>query len=330
MIKKLSSFLILSVAFISLVSLKKEPVSATARPTIKTLIIDPGHGGRAIGARGLVTTESQITLAVALKLGKIIQKEFPEIKIVYTRTTDVDCGNATSAGAGNRNRATLANESRGDLFISLHCNSTRARAGGSYAKRIVGYKTKVVYTGKGKRRRSKTIQDPVYETYYVENKVKGTETYIWAADRGIAKGDAVPPDGESLGDSINMLELNSPEARIRAQLYTKSYFRNSLNLGTYIEEAFLAAGRVSRGGVKQRNDEGIWVLQATGMASVLVEMGFITNREEEQYMISTEGQNEIASNILDGFVRYKQELELGPKPPSQVSNTNPLDPAVRK
>lgn len=332
MTKKLSSFLVLCMAFISLASLKKEPSASIAKPVIKTLIIDAGHGGRAVGALGLKTSESQITLGVALKLGKIIQKEFPDIKIVYTRTTDVDCGNATTPGAGNRNRAKMANEARGDLFISLHCNSTRQRAGGYNAKRIVSYKTRVVYTGKGKRRKSKTIQVPVYETYYVENKVKGTETYIWAADRGAPKSEAVPPEenSEDLGDSLDVFELNSPEARIRAQLYTKSYFRNSLNLATYIEESFGAGGRASHGGVKQRNDVGIWVLQATGMPSVLVEMGFITNREEEEYMMSADGQNEIAESITEAFKRYKQEIESGPKQSSQVNNSKPVDASIKR
>ncbi|MEO6933481.1 MAG: N-acetylmuramoyl-L-alanine amidase, partial [Chitinophagaceae bacterium] len=176
----------------------------------------------------------------------------------------------------------------------------------------------------------KTIQEPIYESYYVENKVKGTETYIWAADRGVAKSEAVTYEGENVGDSLNALDLNSPEARIRGQLYTKFYFRNSLNLATYIEESFGAAGRVSHGGVKQRNDAGIWVLQATGMPSVLVEMGFITNKEEEQYMMSTDGQNEIAENITQAFRRYKDEIESGPKPSSQVFNTQQVDASIKK
>ncbi len=55
--------------------------------------------------------------------------------------------------------------------------------------------------------------------------------------------------------------------------------------------------RVSRG-VKQRNEKGIWVLQATGMPSVLIETGFVTHTEEEQYIISDKGQDEIVNSIL--------------------------------
>jgi N-acetylmuramoyl-L-alanine amidase len=75
-----------------------------------------------------------------------------------------------------------------------------------------------------------------------------------------------------------------------------------------VQEQFKEAGRVDRG-VKQRNDKGIWVLQATGMPSILIEIGFISNTEEEQYMASEEGQREIVKNIFDAFKKYKEKLE---------------------
>jgi N-acetylmuramoyl-L-alanine amidase len=66
---------------------------------------------------------------------------------------------------------------------------------------------------------------------------------------------------------------------------------------------------VYRGGVKQRNDKGIWVLQATGMPSVLVETGFITNKQEEEYLNSVDGQDQVVDNILSALKKYKEELE---------------------
>jgi N-acetylmuramoyl-L-alanine amidase len=77
--------------------------------------------------------------------------------------------------------------------------------------------------------------------------------------------------GENVTDSADVLDLNSPEAMIRAQLYEKKYFGKSLILASFVEEEFVRGGRTSRG-VKQRNEKGIWVLQATGMPSILVEM----------------------------------------------------------
>ena len=79
-------------------------------------------------------------------------------------------------------------------------------------------------------------------------------------------------------------------------------------MATFVEEEFKKAGRLSMG-VKQRNHKGIWVLQATGMPSVLVETGFVTNKEEEEYLVSDAGQDEIVNNMMEALKRYKKELE---------------------
>ncbi|MHA4846806.1 N-acetylmuramoyl-L-alanine amidase family protein [Flavitalea antarctica] len=293
------------------------------KQTIKTIIVDAGHGGAAVGAKGLFSNEADIALAIALKLGKRIEEEMEGIKVVYTRTTKDLPGGVTSSRVANRLRAEMANEARGDLFISIHCNSTRQKAGGWYAKRVIGYKNKVVYTGKGSKRKKKTVKVPITESYYVKNTRHGTETYIWAADRSGVKSEYIntEDDGEFAGDSTNaattagMPDMNTPEARIRAQLYEKRYFSKSLLLGTYIEEEFEKGGRLSQG-VKQRNEEQIWVLQATGMPSVLVETGFISNKEEEEYLNSEKGQDEVVESIINALKRYRNGNA------SQASATN--------
>ena len=92
-------------------------------------------------------------------------------------------------------------------------------------------------------------------------------------------------------------------------IYAQQYFRKSLNLADLVERGFQAQGRTYRGGVKQRNDKGIWVLQATGMPSILVEIGFVSNPEEERYINSDNGQEEIVENLVSAFRAYKQKLE---------------------
>ncbi|MEO5996682.1 MAG: N-acetylmuramoyl-L-alanine amidase [Chitinophagaceae bacterium] len=324
MMKKLLFLSISFIIFISFLPIPERSISSIAKPVLKTIIIDPGHGGKDPGAKGLISTEAEVALEVSLRLGKAIQKEFPDIKLVFTRTTDVLPGNVLNKDQALKIRANMANEARphGDLFISIHCNAAGPRPGGWYAKRIVGYKPAVVYSGKGKRRKKKTIQKPIYENYYVENKTTGTETYIWAADRSEAKSSYISAEdsGESVEDSLNILDLNSPEAKIRATLYTKFYFRNSYTFAKYVEDEFQKAGRVFRGGVKQRNDKGIWVLQATGMPSVLVETGFITNKEEEAYLNSEEGQDQIVENVMNALRKYKEELES-----SKPGTVNPVN-----
>ncbi|HOA38661.1 MAG TPA: N-acetylmuramoyl-L-alanine amidase, partial [Flavihumibacter sp.] len=105
----------------------------SGKNAIRTVIIDPGHGGKDPGARGLFSTEAQVALEISRKLGKALEAEFPQIKFLYTRTEDVLPGNARTVAEGLRARAEFANQSRGDLFISIHLNATGQRAGGWYA-----------------------------------------------------------------------------------------------------------------------------------------------------------------------------------------------------
>jgi N-acetylmuramoyl-L-alanine amidase len=152
----------------------------------------------------------------------------------------------------------------------------------------------------------------------VKNTRVGTETYIWKAAKQENKNDAInarEESGEDVTDSASQsasqeaFDLSSPEARMRAVLYEKKYFDNSALFATMVEESFAAAGRQSYG-VKQR-DKGIQVLQATGMPSVLIEVGFLTNKEEEEYLNSDKGQGEVVQNIIDALERYKNQVEGG-------------------
>ena len=293
---------------------------AQQRPVLNTIIIDPGHGGIDPGASGQFSTEAAVALSISLKLGKALAVELPNSKLIFTRTTDELPGALDNIHDALRYRADMANQAKGDLFIAIHCNANGLRAGEYYAKRVVGHKNRTVYVGRGSKRRKKTVREPIYESYLVKNNEHGTETYIWAADRTGSKGEAIQSTGETgenVTDSTNDLDLNSPEAMIRAQLYEKKYFSKSLLLATFVEDEFIKGGRVSRG-VKQRNEKGIWVLQATGMPSILVETGFITQTEEEEYINSEQGQDEIVAQIVTAIKRYKASLE-GSSPPAQVN-----------
>ncbi|GAB2659493.1 hypothetical protein GCM10027036_11390 [Flavihumibacter cheonanensis] len=314
MIRLFKTRLYIVIAAGVLLIFSKNSIAQATKNALKTVIIDAGHGGRDPGARGLISTEAEVALSIALKLGKELEQAYPEINFIYTRKDANLPKGVTDPNLANRIRAEMANEAKGDLFISIHLNATGQKAGGWYQKKIVGYKNKVVYVGKGKTRKKKLIKQPIYQSYYVKNTRIGTETYIWAADRSSAKSENIVLDEEESGeeepvdDPNNVLDLNSPEAKIRAQLYTKYFFRNSALLAQFVEEEFASAGRKSFG-VKQRNHKGIWVLQATGMPSILIETGFITNKEEEEYLVSEAGQQEVVTNIVTAFKRYKEELE---------------------
>jgi N-acetylmuramoyl-L-alanine amidase len=301
MIKKTATLLMLYAIAVVLLSFDKMP--SPQQPLLRTIIIDPGHGGFDPGCHGLFSKEKNIALDISLKLGRALRKAFPMIKIVYTRTTDIMPGNKTTIQDGIRYRAALANQSHGDLFICIHCNSDGHPPGQYPVRRLAGYKT----SGRGKRKKKL----PVYVTFWVKNTKTGTATYIWKADRSAPKGDAINSrNGENMGDSTNSaFDLETPEAKMRAQLYEKKYFVNSALFGTLVEREFAKAGRHSDG-VNQRQ-VGIGVLQATGMPSVLIETGFLTNKEEELYLNSKRGQNEVVSNIMGAFRRYRDALNSG-------------------
>lgn len=82
---------------------------------LKTVVIDPGHGGRDPGAQGSKSNEKDIVLAVGLKLGQYIEENFDDVKVIYTRTTD--------EFIPLHERAEIANKNHADLFISLHANA---------------------------------------------------------------------------------------------------------------------------------------------------------------------------------------------------------------
>lgn len=306
---KLSTIIFLGGLYTALTSFDAGGPKAPPRQkaAIRTIVIDPGHGGFDTGTKGLQIAEKEVALDVGLKLGKLIEETWPDVKVVYTRTTDIMPGGGSTIASGLNYRADLANRSKGDIFIALHCDNDGHPAGPFTVHRIVGHK----YVGKGKRRR----RVPVYESYTGHHTRKGTEVFIWKADRAGFKGSAINDRGEgevtdsaadAESDSL-AFDMNSPEARMRAQLYEKRYFANSALFATLVGDEFGKAGRENEG-VFQR-DVGIRVLQATGMPSVLIEMGFLSNVEEEQYLISEDGQNEVARNIMDALRRYKATLE---------------------
>jgi N-acetylmuramoyl-L-alanine amidase len=270
------------------------------RSSIKTIIVDAGHGGKAAGAKGTFSYEKDICLDIALKLGKKIEEAFPDVKVLYTRTTDVY--------TDNRWRADFANSNKGDLFISIHVNA----APKIRHSKFIGYRTQTYYTGKGKNRKKRTRKVPKYSVYYTDNPSHGTETYIWAADRSDEKEQYIGSDVNSpelAGDSTEFTpDINDPEFKAKALLWTKRFFDKSYMLASFVEESFIGQGRFSRG-VKQRNHKGIWVLQATSMPSILVETGFITYKSDEVYLNSEKGQEEVAENILTAVKKYKQATE---------------------
>jgi N-acetylmuramoyl-L-alanine amidase len=275
--------------------------STRSGPRIKTIIVDPGHGGSDQGARGRYSTEAQITLKLSTKLNELLMNALTETRIVMTRTTDIY--------HNVREKANIANQQKGDLFVCVHVNAMPPVK----HKEISSYKTVTYYTGKGKKRKKHTRQEPVYRYWTTPHPAMGTSTYVFAADRSDEKASGLLDEQrfESEAEVMDVPDPKSAEAEIMARLWSQKFFKNSVKLGTLVEDEFAKIGRKSAG-VLQRNYMGIWVLQATNMPAVLIETGFITNQEEEDYLNSEFGQNQIAQAICTAVVKYKNMIENPP------------------
>jgi len=267
---------------------------------LRKIVIDAGHGGQDYGAKGAFSYEKDISLAIALKLEAMVKEQMPDVEVFMTRTTDV-FDPVTQ-------KAKMANAAKGDLFICIHVNSTPPIR----HKEFVGYKTETYYKGKGSKRKKYTRQVKQYRYWTTPNTAKGTETFIYGVDKSNAAREALSENEDMYLDSVSMQELKDfnptdPAKMMIINMKTQTYFSRSASLALTIEEEFAKVGRVSRD-AKQRQ-KGIWVLQAVAMPAVLVETGFISNPEEELYLNSPEGQQEICQVLIRSLKRYRFSLE---------------------
>ncbi|RYZ24410.1 MAG: N-acetylmuramoyl-L-alanine amidase [Chitinophagaceae bacterium] len=276
---------------------------------IKTVIIDAGHGvmkgGGYNGAHGSYSYEDEICLAIAKKAVAQIAKDHPNIRIVETRP-----GREIT---GLHERADIANANKGDLFISIHVNAMPPRQ----AREQIGTETQVYYTGKGKKKKKHTRQVPKYRYYNVYPNTKGTQTYIWGAHKTEDKEIAIRENAqmfseENYREKYNDIDPNSPEFIALSAVKTKQYWKRSSRMADFVEAEFAKAGRVSQGSYQRQ--KGIWVLQATAMPSVLIETGFITSKEEEDYLNSEKGQQETAECISRALGNYVDWLDKNRAP----------------
>lgn len=294
-----------------------KPVVPRQEKPLRTIVIDAGHGGADVGARGSYSTEKELTLQVALKLGKLLEENMPDVKVVYTRKVD--------RFDDPRLKAQIANDAKGDLFVSIHCNAAPK------TRYVTGYKNVVRKKGKKKV----TVKQPIYG--YAASTAKGTETYIWATTKNNAKMETLKQNSVIVLDANSeetkqMMDATDPETFILLNTLRNAFFDQSLRLSTLVEDEFTKVGRISRG-ARQRNEKGIWVLSATAMPSVLVELGFISNPEEEDYLNSASGQAETANCLYKAIKKYKDELERfgnydNSTPPSSARNRQRNAPAV--
>lgn len=286
---------------------------------VNTIILDAGHGGRDPGARGWNGNwEKDIALAITLKLGYELEKSLPGVKLIYTRKGDTY--------PTLYERSDIANSNKGDLFISVHCNSRDAIV----RSEPNGTRTETYYTGKGKKKKKMTRQVTMYKKVRYPSTARGLETYVWEPGHGAQKVDALAEaenaeiykDPDYKTKYGGGFDINSPEFYAKAALRTKKYFQRSVKLASHLQDEGADAGRVN-GDIRQRS-KGIWVLQATAMPSILVETGYVSNPTEEAYLASESGQKEMAGIIARAVKKYKEELEKPQPNPADNQQTGKI------
>ncbi|MEO6582780.1 MAG: N-acetylmuramoyl-L-alanine amidase [Ferruginibacter sp.] len=289
--------------------------SASAQKKLKTIVVDAGHGGHDGGAVGqyensLRSKEKDVTLEISKKLVVELKKRLPDLNIVSTRTVDIY--------QNPREKAKIANDAKGDLFLCIHADSGPLKTG----RRQIGTKNvtryKISYKGKGKKKKKIStpyqVVEPVYEYYKIPLTISGTSVYIFAAAKTSDKLKAIAKDmGEfeietgGTDSTYEAFNINSPEGRTLAQIYAKRYQEKSDRIATMVNDEVEKTGRTALG-VNQRQ-KGIWVLQATNMPAILIETGYINDPTDEKYLNSDFGQQELAEAITSAVIRYKNQME---------------------
>lgn len=241
-----------------------------------TIVLDAGHGGSDVGANRTYddigrVAEKDVTLAVTLKVGRMLEKD-KDFKVIYTRKID-EYPSLTD-------RTNLANRSKADLFVSIHCNAN---------VKTTPYGTETFVQGPDQNKTN-------LEVAKAENDV----IFLDAKDR----------------ETFASYDPTSPESLIALKIQQSRYLESSLILGGFVEENFSKKDKRLSRGVKQQN---LHVLRMNAMPSVLIETGFISNYDEAHYLASDKGQSEIAESIYNAIISYKRAFDRKGGRTSQAS-----------
>ena len=237
-------------------------VNFASAQKVNTVVLDAGHGGHDTGALGKNSREKDITLAVVLKLRDYIRDNMKDVKVILTRDDDTF--------VELYRRAKIANEHNADLFISVHCNSTKS----PYA---FGVETFVM--GLHKSQANLAV-------------AKAENAAILLEDDYVEKYDGFDP--------------NSPEGNIFFSMMQNAFLDKSLSFAGKVQHQLVDNLHMLNRGVKQA---GFLVLYKTAMPGVLIETGFLSNLKDETFLLSEKGQEQMAQAIFKALRDYKNQVE---------------------
>lgn len=248
--------------------------------TIRTVVIDAGHGGHDPGAIGQNSKEKNINLAIALKLGTLIRASLKDVQVIYTRDKDYFVELYRRAG--------IANESKADFFISIHCNANNNHAFKGAETYVMGLHKSEANLKIAKLENAAILLESDYKSSYDGFDPNSDESYIIF----------------SLNQNLNLDKSTNFAAAVQAQMEDRVGLNNR--------------------GVRQA---GFLVLYKTTMPSVLVEAGYISNSDEEKFLMSPKGQNYIALAIYRAFKEIAGTDILSGKP-EKPETTSVIEPQM--
>jgi len=243
---------------------KKTTDETTSAPVFKfkTIIIDPGHGGKDPGAHGAYSKEKNVTLAIAKKLRTALNEQMPSLNTVLTRTTD--------EFIELHRRDDIASEHKGNLFVSIHCNSSPEKVSSERGVLLLVY---------GYHRAGEQF-----------------EALRENASIFIEKDYKIKYNGYGDNSAINTIVLSN---------FQQKYRKECIHFADLVNREFKKEDGRHSLGVKE---QGVLVLQQSAMPAVLIETGFINNPKDEAYLNSAEGQSEIVQSIVRALKKYRESL----------------------
>ena len=253
-----------------------------------TLVIDAGHGGTDHGAPGSYSKEKDLTLKYVLAFGRYVEDNSPDVRVVYTRKTDVF---VTLAG-----RADIANKCNADLFLSFHINAVTG------SKSAHGFQSWTL--GRGEHSGDRGIKANL-DVAKRENSVMFLEKDYKTVYKGF--------------------DTNSSESDIMYEFIADKNREKSVELSRLLQQYVCAStGRVN-GGSHQNN---LAVLRLTSMPSCLLELGFISTPDEEDFLNDDASVALYVKGVYNAFMKYRQRYGNDISVPYKPIKEEPTIPQV--
>ena len=286
-------YLYIIIASILLFTLSSDLFGKDKPLGLKTVVIDAGHGGKDSGgvSKDRKTYEKNLVLDIAKRFGQKIKEKYPDVKVVYTRSTDVYITLNERAAIANRNNA--------DLFISIHTNANDSPSVGGASVHILGQS-----------------RDPKRDLYAGKMDVSRRENSV------ILLEDDYSTDYQGF-------DPNSPESFIFFNLMQNAYYEQSVLFASKVDENLrktnFAVTRYT--GIHQ---DPFWLLWKTAMPAVLLELGFISNPEDLKILRSESGRNDIAEKLMTAFTSFKSSYDSSLKAQETVSSQPTVNSVTEK